>query len=95
MLSKIIELIMCHAIGDYVLQSRFIAETKGSNWYHLFIHCVLYCLPFAVVFGIDWKLAIVFATHMYIDPLKARWGIIGYPLDQIMHYIAMCIIYLF
>ena len=94
MFTKIIELIMCHAVGDYVLQSNFIASTKGSNWYHLFIHCVLYCLPFAVVFGIDWKLAIIFSVHMIVAPMKARWYKIGYPLDQIIHYLTMCI-YLF
>ena len=34
-------LVFCHLVGDYVLQSDFIAKTKGSNWYHLFVHCAM------------------------------------------------------
>lgn len=40
------KLVMCHLVGDYVLQIDFIAKTKGENWYHLLVHCLLYCLPF-------------------------------------------------
>ena len=41
MIEKTIQLIMCHLIGDYVLQIDFIAKSKGDNWYHLFVHCAL------------------------------------------------------
>ena len=57
---KVIVLIMCHILGDYVLQTRFIAESKGMNWY-----------------------------HMFIDPLKARYGVINYTTDQILHYLTL------
>ena len=46
---KIFLIILCHAIGDYLFQPDFLAQTKGNNWYHLFLHCVLYA---AVVFPI-------------------------------------------
>ena len=45
-MNKLILLVFCHLVGDYVLQNDFIAKNKGSNWYHLFVHCALYCLPF-------------------------------------------------
>lgn len=86
-LQKIILFIMCHLVGDYVLQSNFIASTKGKNWYHLFVHCVLYSVPFLIVFGWTWQLWIIFLTHMIIDPLKARYGKITYVQDQILHYV--------
>lgn len=86
-LQKLILLIMCHLVGDYVLQSNFIASTKGKNWYHLFVHCVLYTVPFLIVFGWTWQLLIIFLTHMIIDPLKARYGKITYVQDQILHYV--------
>lgn len=89
MLETIIILIMCHVFGDYVLQTRFIAESKGQNWYHLFIHCVLYSIPFCICFGFTWQLAVVFASHMVIDPLKARYGKVNYWQDQVLHY-AVC-----
>lgn len=86
-LQKLILLIMCHLVGDYVLQSNFIASTKGKNWYHLFVHCVLYTVPFLIVFGWTWQLMIIFLTHMIIDPLKARYYKITYVQDQILHYV--------
>ena len=86
MTDKIVLLILCHLIGDYVLQPRFIANTKGQNWYHMFIHCALYCAPFWFFFGCTWELALVFTVHVLIDTMKARWGLIGYRSDQTAHY---------
>ena len=79
----------CHMIGDYVLQSDFIAKTKGENWYHMIVHCVLYCVPFVVVFGLTEHIAFLFATHVVIDSAKARWDAIDYCGDQMLHYKAI------
>ena len=87
MLKIIIKLIFCHLVGDYVLQSDFIAQTKGKNWYHLFVHCALYCLPFYIAFGFEWQLAFIFEMHCIIDSLKARYNKINYITEQILHYI--------
>ena len=87
MIEKIILLVMCHMIGDYVLQSDFIATTKGKNWYHLFAHCVLYVVPFYICFGFVWQLAAIFFAHLIIDPLKARYNKINYWQDQALHYL--------
>lgn len=89
-----VEIVMCHLIGDYVLQIDFISKSKGDNWYHMFVHCVLYCVPFAVVFGIDWKLAILFVSHIIIDPLKAKYHKISYAQDQVFHYVIAEVLYL-
>ncbi len=82
-------LVTCHFVGDYVLQLDFIAKTKGENWWHLLAHCVTYTAPFAAVFGIDWRIAWLLATHLFVDALKARWGRIGYLTDQTLHLLAM------
>ena len=87
----IITLIFCHLIGDYVLQTDFIAKTKGTNWYHLIVHCMLYCLPFFVIYGLTWQLLFIFITHMVIDPIKARYNKINYITDQLLHYIVMLV----
>ena len=86
MLEKFALLIFCHIIGDYLFQPRFIANTKGSSWYHMFIHCVLYIVPFWFFFGFNWQLGVVFVTHVIVDAMKARWGLIGYFSDQLSHY---------
>ena len=93
-LNELVILVMCHCIGDYVLQIDFIAKTKGKNWYHLFVHVVLYCVPFAVCYGIDWRLLIVGISHLIVDALKARYHKINYILDQVIHYITLCCVYL-
>lgn len=87
-------LVFCHLVGDYVLQSNFLATTKGSNWYHLFVHCALYCLPFFIVFGVMWQLAFIFLTHSIIDSLKARYNKINYPVDQVLHYLVMLVYFI-
>lgn len=66
----ICKMLACHFIGDYILQTDFIAKTKGENWYHMFIHCFLYCVPFAIVYGFNRYIFLLFALHYIIDRLK-------------------------
>ena len=94
MINLLIKIIMCHMIGDYVLQCDFIAQTKGKNWYHLFVHCILYCVPFAILFGIDYKLGIIFISHLIIDAFKARYNKITYTQDQVLHYLVSLIYFI-
>lgn len=91
MIKTLVLLILCHLIGDYVLQTDFLAKTKGMNWYHLFVHCSLYVVPFIIVFGLNWKIFFLFIAHMIVDPLKARWNKTTYVQDQVIHYLTMLI----
>lgn len=93
MIELLYKLFACHFVGDYVLQTDFLAKSKGSNLWHMIAHCVLYTVPFAIVFEIDWRIAVVLATHIIVDNLKARWNKIGYVTDQLLH-IATLAIYL-
>lgn len=88
-IEKIYTLLTLHMLGDYVLQIDFLAKTKGTNWWHMLAHCLLYTGPFAVVFGFDWRVLWLLATHLVIDALKARWDKISYSQDQALHVIAM------
>lgn len=92
MFEMIMLLVMCHMIGDYVMQTDYIASTKGKNWYHMFVHCVMYIVPFYICCGFVWQLAVIFVTHFIIDSLKARYNKINYWQDQVMHY---CLILLY
>ncbi len=89
---KIINILICHLIGDYVLQNDFIAKTKANNYYHLFVHCVLYCVPFYLIFNLSWQLAVIFISHLIVDYLKCHKKI-SYFADQLLHY-AVSTIYL-
>lgn len=85
--------LICHLLGDYVLQVDFIAKTKGDNLYHLFVHSVLYCVPFYLIMNIDiYAFFALFATHMCIDMMKATLRKISYLVDQILHYIVIILL---
>ena len=78
-------------MGDYVLQTDFLAKTKGNNVWHLFAHSVLYSLPFMIVFGFDWKVQFIIGTHIVIDTLKARYKVLNYVTDQVLHLTVLVI----
>lgn len=84
-------LIVAHMLGDYVLQPDFLAKTKGENMWHMFAHCILYSMPFAIFFGFDWRVWWLIATHIIIDMAKARWHKIGYAADQVLHIFVLCL----
>lgn len=89
MISTIYQLLLAHMIGDYVLQIDFIAKTKGQNRWHMLAHCITYTAPFFMLFGFDWRLAVLLGTHIIVDEAKARYGKINYVTDQILHMITM------
>lgn len=88
-LGNLLLLVMCHLVGDYVLQNDFIAKTKGNNMYHLFVHCILYCLPFMFILEQSWQLQFLVVTHVVIDATKATFNKITYSQDQILHYLVL------
>ena len=94
MIELLYKLLVCHFIGDYVLQLDFIAKTKGDNLWHMIVHCFLYTVPFAMLFGINQQLGVILASHYVVDVLKARGKIINYPTDQIAHIALLAVVYL-
>lgn len=90
-LENLVYLILCHLVGDYGIHREFISVTKGENWYHMFVHCALYCLPFLLLYGFAWQISVVFVTHFIIDSLKDRHKKISYVQDQAMHYLILFI----
>lgn len=92
MVRKVIKMGMCHLLGDYFFQSEYIADTKEKNWYHLFIHCVLYSFPFVYFYGYKKQMVYIFISHFIIDSLKARYNKITYGQDQCLHYIVLVLI---
>ena len=94
MIEQITKIVMCHVVGDYLFQTDYMAKMKCIDWYVLFVHCVCYCVPFAIAFGIDYKLFILFISHLLVDALKARWHMIGLLEDQLFHYWIAILLYL-
>lgn len=66
---------LCHLLGDYVLQSQPMADRKTSSLLWAAVHASFYTLPFLFLTHDLWRLAIIGGTHMVIDRyrLAARW----------------------
>lgn len=66
--------LVLHAVGDYLLQSDWMATTKTSKSSAALAHVVTYTLPFLLVTQ-SWKaLAVILGTHFIID----RWRLARY-----------------
>ena len=74
--------LLCHLIGDYVLQSHVMATRKTSSWKWAAIHAAFYSIPFvalALLSGASLRwlvaLAVIGGTHAAIDRLAIalRW----------------------
>ncbi|HLI70780.1 MAG TPA: DUF3307 domain-containing protein [Ktedonobacteraceae bacterium] len=87
----------CHFIGDFAFQSAWMSMEKGRSWEVNFYHAATYTAVF-VIFARSTPLAtfILFITHFLVDPLKARYKIIG-PiwLDQFLHIVTIALILFF
>ncbi len=58
---------VAHAVGDYILQSDWMANAKTKKWLPAILHALTYTLVF-VLLTTSWKaLAFIFVTHAVID----------------------------
>lgn len=84
-------LLLCHLIGDYVLQSHVMATRKTSSWWWALIHAAFYSIPFAALLWMTAALVpalvallVIGGTHAYIDRYAiaakwCRWYGVGHP----------------
>lgn len=61
--------IVCHLIGDYVLQSDSMANNKTKHLFLAFLHALIYSLPFLFFAPTLPAWVVLVATHAVID----RW----------------------
>lgn len=61
--------LLAHAVGDYVLQSHWMANEKTKRSVACLAHALTYTLPFALITRSPAALATIASTHFVID----RW----------------------
>lgn len=61
--------IVAHLVGDYLLQSHWMATEKTRNSVAAGVHAVTYTLPFAFITWNPLALLLICATHFIVD----RW----------------------
>jgi hypothetical protein len=66
--------LVCHAIGDYVLQSDWMATEKIKRSFAAAIHATAYSLPFTFLQPSLAAWAFIVGTHFVID----RWRLARY-----------------
>lgn len=67
--------LLCHALGDYLIQSDWMASEKTKGHVPAAMHAVTYAIPFLLLANPSpLALAIIVATHFIID----RWRLARY-----------------
>ncbi len=66
--------LLAHAVGDYVIQSDWMANDKTSQNLPAVAHALSYTLPFALITQSWLALALIASTHFAID----RWRLARY-----------------
>lgn len=66
--------IVAHLVGDYILQSHWMATTKTTKTVAAAAHALVYTLPFLLLTQSMLALAIIVGTHFAID----RWRLARY-----------------
>lgn len=56
-----------HMVGDYVIQSDWMAQEKTKRWWPAVAHGVSYGLPFVLVTQSVAALVVIVGTHILID----------------------------
>jgi hypothetical protein len=59
--------IYAHLIGDYLLQTDWMAAEKKKSWWACLIHVATYMLPFAFCNMALWQLALIAVEHYAQD----------------------------
>lgn len=66
--------LVAHAVGDYLLQSEWMAREKTRRSFAALVHCLTYVLPFLLLTQNPFTIAIIAGTHFVID----RWHLARY-----------------
>jgi len=67
--------LICHLLGDYVVQNHWMATNKVRAWWPAIVHAAVYSLVFLLWLQPSWQaMAVIFGTHAVID----RYRLAGY-----------------
>ena len=59
--------ILAHLVGDYLLQSHWMATEKTRRWWPAITHAATYGLPYLLITQSLAALAVIVGTHAVID----------------------------
>lgn len=59
--------LVAHAVGDYILQSHWMATEKTKQHFAAAVHAITYTLPFTLITQSPASLAVICGSHFLID----------------------------
>jgi len=62
--------LVAHLVGDYILQSQWMAENKTRNSIAALTHAASYTIPFVLITRDPIALIIIIGTHFFIDRFR-------------------------
>ena len=97
MINELFWLIFGHFLGDYALQSDWVAKTKKHDNYVLLAHSVIWTGTIAVIlyyFGMlsAWKVIFLVGGHFIMDYIKCHSKKDIWKIDQFFHVMQLLII---
>lgn len=60
-------IVLAHLVGDYLLQSDWMALEKTKHWWPAVAHGLVYGLPYVLVTQSPAALVVIVGTHVVID----------------------------
>lgn len=63
------EQLLCHLVGDYLLQTQWMASNKRSDWFAAMLHALVYSALFLLLKPSLAALTVILLTHFLIDHL--------------------------
>lgn len=61
---------IAHLLGDYVIQSDWMANEKTKRWWPAVAHGLTYTVPYLIVTRSPWALLVIASTHIVIDRFR-------------------------
>lgn len=65
-----LSILLAHLVGDYLIQSHWMATQKTKRWSPAIAHGLTYTLPYALVTQSPLALIIIAGTHIVIDRFR-------------------------
>src|SRR5688572_29253380 len=70
--------LLLHLLGDYVLQSHWMAQNKGKCSYAAAAHAITYSLPFLLLRPSWLAFAVILITHFLIDRYRLARSVVWF-----------------
>ena len=70
--------LVAHLVGDYLIQSHWMATEKTKHWWPAIAHAVTYGLPFLLVTQSPLALLVIVGTHAVIDRYRLARHIVWF-----------------